>query len=106
MNDNATSIKRRLVIAGAVGVLVLLAVGISILGTWYCDTTNVPAGGPTPVPAGALCLSGTPGGVVTCPGHRVRRQQARTVQRAREIRATRLAPNAKLGLALAKTRII
>jgi hypothetical protein len=67
MNDYETRIKRRLVITGAVGVLVLLAVGIGVLGTWYCDTTNVPAGGPTPVPAGALCLSGTPGGVVACP---------------------------------------
>ena len=44
MNDNALAVKRRLLIAGAVGVLVLLAVGIGVLGTWYCDTTNVPAG--------------------------------------------------------------
>ncbi len=54
MKDHATGVKRRLVIAAAVGVLVLFAVGIGVLGTWYCDTTNVPAGGPTPVPAGAL----------------------------------------------------
>ncbi len=67
MNDNETRIKRRLVFAVAVGVLVLLAVGIGVLGAWYCDPTNVPAGGPTPVPAGALCLSGPQGGVVACP---------------------------------------
>ena len=67
MNDNEIRTKRRLVIAAAVGVLVLLAVGVGVLRAWYCDTTNVPAGGPTPVAAGALCLSGTPGGVVACP---------------------------------------
>ncbi len=67
MNDNETRIKRRMRFTVAVGVLVLLAVGIGVLGAWYCDTTNVPAVGPTPVPAATLCLSGTPGAVVACP---------------------------------------